>query len=317
MRQAGRYLPEYRKLRDDHAFLEVCHTPELARQVTLQPIDRFGMDAAIVFSDILLPFEGLGRPVRYEPGTGPVLDDPLRDPEAVDELARPDPGEAYPALAETIRAVREARPDVGVVGFAGAPFTLACYLVEGGSPGRYEHVHRFLHEHPDAFQRLLDHLADAAGDQLAAQADAGADAVQLFDTHAERLAAPAYSSIARDPADRALGHVDPGDAARIAFARGSHLVPELAGLDAEAISVDWRIDLAEAARQAPDTVLQGNLDPGLLQAPPARVAEATRDVLRAGDRAPGHVVNLGHGVTPNARLDAVEALVRTVKEAAG
>lgn len=316
MRQAGRYLPEYREIREDHGFLDVCHTPKLAREVTLQPIERFGMDAAVVFSDILVPFEGMGRPVRYEPGTGPVLDDPLRDPEAVDELARPDPHEAYPSLPETIASIRETHPDLGIVGFAGAPFTLACYMIEGASPGRFEHVNRFRHEHPDAFERLLDHLADVVADQLAAQAEAGADALQLFDTHAERLPAPSYATLARPPTQRVLDRLADADAARIAFARGSsHLVDAMAGLDAEALSIDWRLPLDEAARRAPGKVLQGNLPPGLLQASPETVTARTRRVVREGRAAPGHVVNLGHGVTPNARIDAVDALVRAVQEA--
>lgn len=318
MRQAGRYLPEYRKLRTDHGFLEVCHTPDLAREVTLQPVDRFGLDAAILFSDILVPFEGMGRPVRYESGVGPVLDDPLRDSEEVDDLDRPDPDEAYPAVNETLASIREDRPDLGLVGFAGAPFTLACYLIEGGAPGRYQHVDRFRLNHPDAFERLLDHLGDVVADQLEVQARAGADAVQLFDTHAEHLSPEAYAETAGPATQHVLEHLDDEPAARIAFARGTaHLADELADLDAEAISADWRVRLSWLAERAPGKAIQGNLSPSVLHGSPELVAERTRAVLEDADGLAGHVFNLGHGITPDARIEAVETMVRTVKEAGG
>ncbi len=314
MRQAGRYLPEYRKLRAEHGFLEVCHTPELAKRVTLQPVERFDLDAAIIFSDILVPLEAMGHPVTYEEGIGPVVEAPIRDPEQVDELVRPSPAEAYPALAEAVRAVRQALPDRGVLGFAGAPFTLATYLIEGGSPKRYEHLSRFRLDHPDAFERLMALLADVAGDQLAAQASAGADAVQLFDTHAETLALADYRDVALGPTQAALDHVAPDQAARIHFAKGTaHLLPALSELEVEALSVDWRTPLTTVAHHAPHAAVQGNLDPGLLYGPPDTVARRTDAVLREGCGLPGHVFNLGHGIHPKARLESVEAMVRTVQ----
>jgi len=313
MRQAGRSLPAYRKVREDHDFLEVCHDPELAREVTLQPVDRFGMDAAVVFSDILLPPRELGFEVRYASGVGPVVDNPIREPERVDELTREPPDEL--PQAEAIEAIRERRPDLGIVGFAGAPFTLASYLIEGGSPKRYEHVNRIRHEHPDAFAELLGRLADVVGQRLAACAEGGADAVQLFDTHAEELAARDYAGSPRTATQHALDHVD-DDTATIAFARGSaHLLEPLQDLDVDALSLDWRVDLAEAAQWIEDKALQGNLDPGLLQAPPQPARERTRELLEEGEQAEGHVVNLGHGVTPNARLETIQAVVDTVQEA--
>lgn len=313
MRQAGRSLPEYRKLREEHSFAEVCSDPALAREVTLQPVDRFGMDAAVVFSDILLPLERLGFTVRYGTGHGPVVEDPLREPEQVDEIPDPEPSGEPPDQAKTVRAVRESRPELGIVGFAGAPFTLACYLIEGGSPRRYEHVNRFRYTHPEAFARLLARLSSVVGDQLDAQAKAGADAVQLFDTHAEILSPEAYAQTPQEATQAAFDAVD-HDAASILFARGSaHLLGPLTTLDVDALSVDWRVDLAEVADLAEGFSLQGNLDPGVLQAPPKRAREEAQAVLEAGAAARGHVFNLGHGVTPNARVASIQAVVDTVK----
>ncbi len=315
MRQAGRSLPGYRSLRSERGFKEICSSPGLALEATLEPVDRFGMDAAVVFSDILLPLEDLGFEVRYEEGVGPVVEDPLREPERVDDLP-PSGMEGVPAQARTVERVRKARPDVGVVGFVGAPFTLACYLIEGSAPKRYEHVNRFRHEHPDAFERLLWRLARVAGEHARVQAERGADAVQVFDTHAEVLPAGAYAGTPCGAVEEVLDAV-PDRAATIVFARGGHLLDALSGMPADAVSLDWRIDLAEAARAAPGKTLQGNLDPGLLQAPPGVAAKAARGILEAGRRARGHVFNLGHGVTPNARVETIQAVVDAVREDRG
>lgn len=312
MRQAGRSLPEYRKVREEHSFTQVCFDPELACRVTLQPVDRFGMDAAVVFSDILLPLRRLGFEVRYGTGKGPQVEDPLRDPERVDDLA-PQPLEELPAQARTVKAVREARPDLGIVGFAGAPFTLACYLIEGGSPKRYENVNRFRHENPGAFGRLLGVLARVVGDQLDAQAREGADAVQLFDTHAGTLAPEAYAGAPKEATEAAFTLVE-HEAASIVFARGtSHLLEPMSTMGVDALSVDWRVSLARIAQEASGFALQGNLDPGWLQAPPKAARTATLRVLEEGKAAKGHVFNLGHGVTPNARVETIQAVVDTVK----
>lgn len=314
MRQAGRSLPEYRKLRQEHGFREVCTTPDLARRVTLQPVDRFGVDVAVVFSDILLTLDAFGLEVRYGTGTGPQVGDPIRDPERVDELEPPDPGDVGLDQARAVSAVRQARPGTGIVGFAGAPFTLACYAIEGASPRRYEHVHRFRHEHPEAFARLLDRFAEAIGHQLGNVVSAGADAVQLFDTHAEVLAAQEYAGAPRESTQRALDTVRGSAAGTILFARGSsHLIHALGSVDVDALSLDWRIRLDEAIEVLGPRVLQGNLDPSLLHAPPGRARRRAREVLEAGRAAEGHVFNLGHGVTPNARVETIGAVVDAVK----
>ncbi len=313
MRQAGRSLPEYRAIREEHSFLEVCSSLELAPEVTLQPVERFGMDAAVVFSDILLPLRRLGVEVRYEEGLGPVIEDPLRDPERVDALPVMQATDTRPSSARVVEAVRKARPELGIVGFAGAPFTLACYLIEGGSPGRFEHVHRFRHEHPDAFTRLLAGLGDLVAADLVAQDRAGADAVQIFDTHAEVLSPQAYADAPFFTTQRALTAVK--EAATIAFARGSaHLLEPMRQLDADALSLDWRVDLAQVANETEKT-LQGNLAPSLLLGPPGPARKHTRRVLEAGQSAAGHVFNLGHGVPRNARIDTIEAVVATVQGA--
>lgn len=314
MRQAGRSLPEYRKLREEHGFREVCKSPELARRVSLQPIDRFGVDAAVVFSDILLPLEEVGLTVRYEEGTGPSIENPLREAERVDSL--PDSSGDPSSQARAIESIREERPELGIVGFAGAPFTLACYAIEGGAPKRYEHVHRFRHQHPGAFRRLLDRLAETVSRRLARCQEAGADALQLFDTHAEELTPRDYRGPPRESTRLALDQVN--EAATIAYARGSpHLLEPLAELDVDALSLDWRVNLDEAAHRAKGKTLQGNLDPSLLLGGPKRARRETQRVLGEGKAAEGHVFNLGHGVPPSARLETIQAVVDVVREGAG
>ncbi len=314
MRQAGRYLPEYRKVRQDHSFLEVCHTPELAKTVTLQPVERFGLDAAIIFSDILVPLEGMGHPVAYEPGQGPVVEDPVRAPEDIDDLQVPRPSEAYPGLGQAIEAVREALPGHGVLGFAGAPFTLASYLIEGGSTRRYTHLRAFMLDHPEAFDRLLTKLSRVVEAQLSAQVRAGADAVQIFDSHADQLSLQAYTERVLPSTRKLLEGLGTLGCPRIHFALGTaHLMPAWRDLACEAISVDWRVTLGQAQEALGPVALQGNLDPTVLFAAPAVARAHTRQVLEDARGLEGYVFNLGHGIRPEARVDSVAAMVDTVK----
>ena len=310
MRQAGRYLPEYRELRDATTFEKRLTSPELATEITLQPMRRFALDAAIVFSDILVPLGGMGHPARFTEH-GPVVDRPVRTPEDVAALRAPEPERDSPYVAETLRRVRKELPDHALLGFAGAPFTLAAYLVEGGSSKGFQETKRLAYNHPEAWSMLLERCADAAAEHLRAQLDAGCDAVQLFDTWAEALAPSEYEWLVLPHVQRVFRAL-PAEATTIYFARGTpQLHPLLPQVGAKVWSVDWRVPLETLRAAYPDVPLQGNLDPTLLFAPPAHLRDETRAMLDAlGGKA--HVANLGHGILPGTPLESVGTFVETV-----
>lgn len=312
MRQAGRYLPEYLEVRSKVSFWELCRDPDLACEVTLQPLRRFKLDAAIVFSDILTVVEAVGREVTFEKGHGPRLADPVRTAADVASLVRPDVADALPHVPETLRRFRAAKPDTPILGFAGAPFTLLCYLVEGGGSKDWTTVKRMLWNDPVSARRTLDLLADVVGDYLQAQVDAGAAAVQIFDTWAGALSVEDYKAFALPATQRALARVK--GAPTIHFTRDSspflHLLRETG---ADAFGLDWRVDLARAREVLGDAPVQGNLDPIALHAPPHVIREKVRAILRAaGPR--GHIFNLGHGVIPSTPIEGVHAMVDAVHE---
>ncbi len=318
MRQAGRYLPEYRALRQRHSFLEMVQTPELACEVTVQPLRRFPLDAAIVFSDILIVPEALGQPYHFRDGGGIGMAHRLDSAAAMAAL-RPAKAvtEALDYLPQALRLVRqEIGPGRALLGFAGCPWTLACYMAEGGSPppgGSFSGIHRLRASNPAAFGRLLEHLSEAVIELCRMQFAAGADAVQLFDSHGADCDPADYESCSlrwNREIIAALRDVGPV----IFFAKGVAQHREaLAGLGASALSLDPGVNLAAfraalgaaAGRPLP---LQGNLEPTLLEGPPEPVVAATRNLLDSlGGR--GHILNLGHGITPQARLDSVEAFL--------
>jgi uroporphyrinogen decarboxylase len=310
MRQAGRYLPEYRAVRERTSFLGLCRDPELAVEVTLQPVKRFGLDAAIIFSDILLPLDAMGRELRFLAGEGPSFPDPVRTPDDVRSLKSLDPQRDLKEPLEAIR-LAVARSPVPVLGFAGAPFTLACYLVEGGGSQDWIATKRFMTAEPVAFRDLLDRLADAVGSYLQAQIEAGAVAVQLFDTWAGTLSFDDYRMFALPAARRALAHVR--GAPRIYFTKdASPFLRVLPETGADVIGLDWRTDMAHAREVLGDVPVQGNLDPIALFAPPDEVRRRVQAIIRAaGPR--GHVMNLGHGIVPETPIEGVEAMVDAVK----
>lgn len=311
MRQAGRYMPEYRALRERVSFLELCHDGDLCAEVTLQPLRRFRFDAGIVFSDILLILERMGLELSFGAGHGPEIGNPLREPGDLRRLRAVDPERDLPAPLRALRRLRTAAP-VPVLGFAGAPFTLACYAIEGGGSREWVRTKQFMWRHPQAFQELLDRLADQVGALLQAQVEAGAPAVQLFDTWAGALPADELRRFALPAAARALSHVR--GAPTIYFTRDSGpFLPWLRESGASAIGLDWRVDLAQArAVLGPQVPVQGNLDPIALFAPTATLVAKTRDLIRgAGPR--GHVFNLGHGIVPGTPMEAVETVVETVR----
>lgn len=314
MRQAGRYLPEYRELRARHAFLEVCKTPDLAVEVSLQPFRRLGVDAIIVFSDILIPAEAMGVPLELG-DSGPHLLEPVRSLESVRKLHRFDAETETGFLMEAIRRlVRTVGPDVPVLGFAGAPWTMACYMVEGRSKEGFATVKSFLYADPNAFRELLHRIAQATNGYLKAQIAAGAAAVQLFDTWCGELALPEYREFALPAVQEIIAGIG-GLAPVIYYTKASHhLMGAVAQSGADVLSVDWRVDLAELRSQlGPKIALQGNLDPAILFAPQETVIATTNNILKQlGGH--GHILNLGHGILPNTPIEAAQRFIRTGQE---
>jgi len=314
MRQAGRYMPEYRALRARHSLLELCRTPELAAEVTLQPVRRIAVDAAIIFSDLLLPLEPMGLPFDFVKGDGPVVSAPLRTEADIDRLRPVEPREAFAPVLEAIRMVRP-ELEVPLIGFVGAPFTLASYAIEGGHSSNYAHAKELMYRRPDAWHRLCGKLATMAADYLEAQVEAGVQAVQVFDSWVGALAPADYQEFVQPHVRaifEALAHLD---VPKIHFGTGTAMLLELqrdAGGDV--IGVDWRVPLDQAWPRIGDRAVQGNLDPALLLAPLDRLLARADDVLRrAGGRA-GHVFNLGHGILPSTSLEHVQALTDHVHE---
>ena len=313
MRQAGRYLPEYRRIRETTSFIGLCKTPELACEVTLQPIRRFGFDAAILFSDILTPLEPMGAPFAFT-DHGPRVERPLRDERDVAALRVVDPREELGFVAEAIRLIKTELPaGVPLIGFAGAPLTLASYLVEGGGSRDFKHLKAMLYSRPDLLDRLLDVLAEQIARHLRMQVEAGADAVQLFDTWGGILHPGDYRRHVLPGIRRIFDRLADLDVPRVLFLKGAapylELLPETG---ADAFGLDWTLDLAAAARRLPGAPLQGNLDPLCLFGSPEEIRRRTLAVCRAGDAAAGHVFNLGHGILPDTPLEAVALLVETV-----
>jgi uroporphyrinogen decarboxylase len=314
MRQAGRSLPEYRAIRERHSFWEVAHTPELCAEVTLQPVRRHGVDAAVMFADIMTPVLGMGLDVDLVEGVGPVIADPVRTLADVARLRVPDPDEAFAPLLDAIRIVRgELAPEQAVVGFCGGPFTVAGYLVEGKPSREFATVKALMYAEPEVWNALMEKLADCFSGYLAAQACAGADVVQLFDSWVGALSPEDYDEFVAPWSARILAAVD---VPTIHFGTGaSTLIPAMTRAGGDVIGLDWRIALDDGwAVVGDERGVQGNLDPAVLLGPWARVEAAAHDVLaRAGGRA-GHIFNLGHGVLPGTDPDVVSRLAELVQE---
>jgi uroporphyrinogen decarboxylase len=309
MRQAGRYLPEYRELRTKHAFLEVCKTPDLAVEVSLQPFRRLGVDAIIVFSDILIPAEAMGLALELG-DAGPNLPEPVRSLEAVRKLRQFDPETETGFLMEAIRRiVRTVGPDVPVLGFAAAPWTLACYLVEGRTKEGFAKVKEFLYAEPQTFRELLNRIAQATIGYLRAQIAAGAAAVQLFDTWCGELALPEYRAFALPAVQEVISALR-GTVPVIYYTKASHhLLPAVAESGADVLSCDWRISLAELrAKVGAKIALQGNLDPAVLFAPQDHIRKTTKEILEQLGGV-GHILNLGHGILPSTPVENAQTFI--------
>ncbi len=321
MRQAGRYLPEYRALREKYSFLEVAKTPELAAEVSLQPFRRLGVDAVIVFSDILIPAEAMGAAIELG-DAGPVITSPVRRAAQVEALAAFDPERETRFVGDAIRVLRGALgPDVPVLGFAAAPWTLACYLVQGGSREGFPAAKAMLWNEPRAFRKLLEKIARATAAYLKAQIAAGAAAVQIFDTWAGELDASAYRDFELPATQLLIEELAPGDTPVILFSKNSnHLLSSLLRTGASVLSVDWRTDLAQLrqklgrGKSGDGIAIQGNIDPTeLLASPEAIVASVNHAIRQTGGR--GHILNLGHGILPETPVENALAFIHAGQSA--
>ena len=314
MRQAGRCLPEYRAVRKKVDFVTLCHTPELAAEVSLQPLNRLGVDAVILFSDILVPAEPMGFDVEFNPG--PVIAAPVRSAADVDRIRTPEPEQTVPFGYETLKILRrELEGRVPLIGFAASPFTLAAYLVEGGGSRNFEHVKGMLLSDPKLAHRLLERVTRMTSMYVEAQVRAGAQVIQLFDTWAGLLGPGEYREFGLRYAQQVLEALAPLGVPRIYFAlNGNHLLDSIRGCDAEVLGIDWRTDLTEASRLLGERyALQGNLDPCALMAPPPVIEARAAEIVRRGSGLAGHIFNLGHGVLPTTPVEHVQALVRAVQ----
>ena len=315
MRQAGRSLPEYRKIRDGMPMLEACSRTETIVELTLQPVRRYGVDAAILFSDIVVPLRAVGIGVDIEPGVGPVLAQPIRT-RADLELLRPLQPTDVPYISDAVAALVGELGTTPLIGFAGAPFTLASYLVEGGPSRTHERTKALMHADPDLWDDLLARIAAISGAFLRVQVVAGARAVQLFDSWAGALSAAEYRRFALPHSTSVLSAVADLGVPRIHFGVGTgELLALMGAAGAEVVGVDWRVPLDEAARRVPGKPLQGNLDPAVLGAGWPVVEREVRRVITEGRAAQGHVFNLGHGVLPSTDPDVLARVVETVHAA--
>jgi uroporphyrinogen decarboxylase len=319
MRQAGRYMAEYRKVREKHTLLQICRTPELALEVTLQPLRAFEVDAAILFADILLPLEPMGAPFEFAAGEGPVIHEPIRDRAGIERLRLFEPEEGLSHVLAAIRLLRrELDGKTPLIGFAGAPFTLASYLVEGGKSSHFVRVKRFMYDEPDAFAALMHKLAEVVRRYLHAQIAAGAQAVQLFDSWVGCLSQRDYRDYVLPHVRHILASVATTGVPVIHFGTDTGALLELqreAG--GTVIGVDWRTPLDDAHRRLGDGVaLQGNLDPLLLFAPRDLLRRRVEEILASAPR-PGHIFNLGHGILPETNPDAVRFVAEHVHRVTG
>ncbi len=315
MRQAGRYLPEYREVRSKVTFLELCKTPKLATEVTLQPIRRYGFDAAILFSDLLVPLEAMGLGVEFT-DEGPRLPAPIRSPQDLGRIHHFDPLAKTGFVMETIAAVRKELGDTPLIGFAGAPFTVATYAIEGRTSKSFAETKSLFYRHPDSARRLLALIAEATRDYLLAQIKAGAQAVQLFDSWVGVLSAEDFETFVLPPTRALVAELRATGVPVIYFGNGATtILDRVAKVGADVYGVDWRLPLDEArARLGDARAVQGNLDPAVLLGPASEIERRARDIVRRGGKR-GHVFNLGHGITPDVPLDAVSALVAAVRSA--
>ena len=315
MRQAGRALPEYHKVRAGVPMLESCFMPEIVAEITMQPVRRYGVDAAVYFSDIVVPLKAIGLDLEIKPGVGPVIAEPVRSVADLDRLRVPEPDELAP-IAAAVGLLTAELGGTPLIGFGGAPFTLASYLIEGGPSKGHERTKAMMYGDPALFTALLDRIADITIAFLTTQIDAGASAIQLFDSWVGAVAPIDYRQYVQPASAKVFAAVASRGVPRIHFGVGTgELLRDLGEAGADVVGVDWRVPLDEAARRVgPGKALQGNLDPAALFAPPAALDAAVQRVLDQAAELPGHVFNLGHGVPPSADPGQLSRVVDYVHE---
>jgi len=315
MRQAGRYQPTYRAMRRRHSFMELCKQPELSAKVTLRAVADLGVDAAILFSDILIPVEAMGVPVEFTENRGPVLTRPVRNARDVSRLRVPDPEEAMPFTAEALRLIRERLdPSVALIGFCGAPWTLASYMVEGSGSKNYILIKELMFQRPDLFKKFMDKITATVTEYLLFQVSAGAEAIQLFDSWAGALSPQDYRKFAAPWSKKIIKAVKKTGVPVIHFVfNGSGLLEIVKETGPDVVGLDWRTDIDVARKRlGRKTAVQGNLDPCALFLPEKEIRRRTREVLRANASAPGHIFNLGHGILPPTKVSAARTMVEEV-----
>lgn len=316
MRQAGRYMEDYRKLRAQHGFIELCKKPDLATEITVTPVQKLNVDAAILFADILLILEPMGVGLEYSKGDGPILHHPVRSGKDVDGLKEFKVETELAYVYESVKKIRkELKNKVPLIGFAGAPFTLASYLIEGGGSRNYIHTKRLFYAAPEAWKRLMARLAKIIGEYLNCQIAAGAQAVQIFDSWAGCLSPADYEQFVQPYTKAVIDAITPGVPV-INFSTGTAgLLKHVRAAGGDVIGLDWRVNLDEGwASVGHDVAVQGNLDPVALFAAPKEIKSRVAEVLRRAGGRPGHIFNLGHGVLPETPVDHVIAMVEAVHE---
>jgi uroporphyrinogen decarboxylase len=317
MRQAGRYLPEYRAIRAKTDFLTLCKTPELAAEVTIQPVDLIGVDAAIIFSDILVIPEAMGMHLEMTESKGPLLHPPIRTREDVDRLKVVDPERALRYVMDAVSRTKHLLGGrVPLIGFAGSPWTLATYMVEGRGSKEFRHIKSMMLDAPELLRALLEKIATTVRLFLEAQLAAGADAVQIFDTWGGILTPDHYKRFSLDPLFKVVSSLHRGEAPVIVFSKGAnHSLKDLAEVGTDVIGVDWTIDMADArALIGQKVAIQGNLDPSFLYASPEQIRHEVRSVLKKYGKGTGHIFNLGHGIFPDVPVEHAKACIRAVNE---
>lgn len=312
MRQAGRYLPEYRAVREKASFLELCRSPKLIAEVVRQPVARFGLDAAIVFSDILILLEPMGMPVEFPEG-GPRLERPISAPGDLKRLRSFDPRKVLSFVLEGIREIKKVLPDIPLIGFAGSPFTLACYLIQGKGSHSFDKPKQFLHRYPEAGNELIDLLTKVTSDYVEAQIEAGIDAVQIFDSWGGVLSQHDYEKWSGRPVNQIFGRLQKAAVPRILFVNNvAPYIDIIRDIECDVVGVDYRVDIGKVAAALPEKGIQGNLDPSVLFGPVEDVVAATRGILDSLGRHDNFIFNLGHGIQPETPIESVEAVVATV-----
>lgn len=315
MRQAGRYLPDYHKVRGKVTFLELCKNPDLAAEVTIQPVDILGVDAAILFSDILVTPEAMGMELEFQEKRGPVLPSPVRSQADVDKLVVPDPLDKLGYVMDTIRLLRkELATKVPLIGFSGAPFTLATYMVEGGSSKSFFETKKMMYAAPEVYGNMMNKVTDSVITYLQAQAEAGAQALQIFDSWAGALALCDYEEFAFPYVKRIIDALKPAGVPLIYFANnGATLLEKTKTCGADVLGLDWRVEISEAVKVfGPDIAVQGNLDPCALMLPEDKLEKRISHILEGAKGAKGHIFNLGHGILPETPPEKAKFVVDTV-----